>query len=416
MKQPVDLSQPGCLIEGITQLLSFAAGDFAVVLHSEPDCANLVFRDSRAVDPRRFLCTNLTEEEAVAGRGKEKLARATAEARRRCGPKGTVFVLGGCVASLMGEDIEAAARRGAGRGRLVVLSGAAFGKVGQAESIDRFCALLLQENLPVEKRKRRGRYAALLGYPDDGGECGRFLASSRIGLCRLDLAAGFADWKCLRQSPLLVIPDRALFARTGSVWEERGLALAEAPLPLGLLRSLEFYRGLQEALGLGSTKTRALERQEKEAQQSIQRIRRGGARRLAFHVGSRKDFEVFTSAYGGLAALPLFLELGFDVALFFQGAVERERKDQIRGLLDRYGISRPFVCLPDRLSLARALRDGRYDAVFCDESLREEAAAARTPMITREALHFGLAGVAPTCREIERVLTNSTAGFARKKA
>ncbi len=414
MSERTDLSQPGCLIEGMTQLLSFAAGDFTVVLHSEPDCANLVFRDSRVVDPRRFLCTNLTEREAVAGRGREKLWRAVSEARRRCGRQGTVFVLGGCVASMMGEDLEAAARRHAGSGRLVVLSGAAFGKVGQAELIDRFCELLVRENLPNRKPKSRARRVALLGYPDDGGECQRLLSSAGVELCRLDPTSDFARWECLRAGPLLVVPDRELFARTGTAWAERGLALVEAPLPLGLSRSLEFYRALNSSHGSNQTKTIA--RLREEAQRAVRRFWRGGARRLAYHVGSRKDFEAFTSAYGGLAALPLFLELGFEITLFFQGAVERERQEQIRRLLQRYGISRPFACLPDRLSLAVALKKGRFDAVFCDESLRDEAAAAHTPMITRAALHLGLGGVAPSCREIGRAISNSAVAFTRKRA
>ncbi|NMB75615.1 MAG: hypothetical protein GYA21_10860 [Myxococcales bacterium] len=437
MSERTDLSQPGCLIEGMTQLLSFAAGDFAVVLHSEPDCANLVFRDSRVVDPRRFLCTNLTEREAVAGRGGEKLWRAVSEARRRCGKQGTVFVLGGCVASMMGEDLDAAARRHAGCGKLVVLSGAAFGKVGQAELIDRFCELLVRENLPNRKPKSRARRVALLGYPDDGGECQRLLASAGVELCRLDPTSDFARWECLRAGPLLVVPDRELFARTGTAWAERGLALMEAPLPLGLSRSLEFYRALGSSLALTpraketpsrdrprwlawprgrSRQTKIANRLREEAHRAVRRFWRGNARRLAYHVGSRKDFEAFTSAYGGLVALPLFLELGFEITLFFQGAVESERQEQIRRLLQRYGISRPFACLPDRLSLAVALKKGRFDAVFCDESLRDEAGAAHTPMITRAALHLGLGGVAPSCREIERAISNSAVAFTRKKA
>lgn len=437
MGERVDLSQPGCLIEGMTQLLSFAAGDFAVVLHSEADCANLVLRDSRAVDPRRFLCTHLTEEEAVAGRGRHKLVRAVSEARRRCGPKGTVFVLGGCVASMMGEDLEAAARSGAGPGRLVVLSGAAFGQVGQAELIDRFCELLMRENLPARWRPARERWVALLGYPDDGGECQRLLGGSGIELCRLAPASDFSRWECLRARPLLLLPDRELLPRTAAAWQERHLALLEAPLPLGLSRSLEFYQALYAGLGGVSRAERTpwrdrprwlvpprgrsrkavcqpeapmvhaetLARLRKTAASAVRRFWRGGRRRLAFHVGSRKDFEVLTVAYGGLAALPLFLELGFEVALFFQGAVERERQDKIRRMLARFGLRRPFACLPDRLSLSRALRAGGFDAVFCDESLREEVAAAKTPMITRDALRFGLGGVAPTCREIERIMS-----------
>jgi len=132
-QQPgLDLSQPGCLIEGMCQVLSFIEGDFAVVLHSELDCANLIFRDGRAVDPRRFFCTALSEKDLLARGGADKLRRAMAGAVRRLNPR-FLFVLGGCLASLAGEDVGEICSTMKLKSRVVALSGAAFGKVGQGE-------------------------------------------------------------------------------------------------------------------------------------------------------------------------------------------------------------------------------------------------------------------------------------------
>ena len=71
-----EIAQKGCLLEGVTHLISITPADLAVLLHSDPDCANLVLSDSRAVDPTRFFCTNIEERDVIGGTSSARLEEA----------------------------------------------------------------------------------------------------------------------------------------------------------------------------------------------------------------------------------------------------------------------------------------------------------------------------------------------------
>lgn len=393
----VDLSQPGCLIEGMCRVLSFVEGNFAVILHSELDCANMIFRDGRAVDPRRFFCTNLSERDLLEKGGAEKLRRALVEVTEYLNPR-LIFVLGGCLASLAGEEVGAICSDMKLKAKIVTLSGAAFGKVGQGELLDTFCRLMIEKLRPPKKASTKR--LVLLGYPRDDAESQKILKRAGIEVFALGPYSPLYRWEDLEKVKLVALSDGLIFSRTAQGLRQAGWQVVEIPPPIGLRRCEEFYRKLLE---FSDTEQKAAEfsRAEKSEAHQAQEPLKGRRLRLAYHLGSRKDYQLEDLVGGGLLELEFFEELGWEVELFFQGAVEEERRREIEKFLRAYGKLRPFTCLPDRLSLARVLREKGIFWVYCNESLREQARAAGAGVIPQGTIRPGFSGVVESCRRLE---------------
>ena len=396
---PPDLSQPCCAIEGMTRLLSFVAGNFVVVLHSEPDCANLVLRDGRAVDPGRFFCSNLSEADAIAGRSRARLVTAVREAVARRRPA-AVFVVGGCVAGVLADDVETLAGsidlpRGV---RLVALDGGAFTLHGQAAMVDRFTGVMAEA---APRRARRAAHAVnLVGFAPDDGEAETMLRRAGIAIHAWpQLASAQEVWDELPGAALTVVSDMALFTRLAGILEtkHRVPSIELAP-PYGIGATERLYGGIAAHFGRTARMRAAWGRERGAARRAVAAFRRRHAgRKLAFHVGSRKDFELETLVRSGLAFVLLLVELGFAVEPMFQGAVEEAQRRRIDALLAHHGLVLPYRCLPDRLSLAGALREGRFAAAYCSDSLREEAGAAGVPIVAIGSLRPGFAGAVASC-------------------
>ncbi|MBI5490965.1 MAG: hypothetical protein HY905_26775 [Deltaproteobacteria bacterium] len=391
---PPDPAQRCCLLEGMTRLLSFAPGDFAVVLHSEPDCANLVLRDGRVVDAGRFFCSNLSEADAIGGRSRARLAAAVREAVERRRPS-AVFVVGGCVAGLVADDAgDVVASLRLPRGvRVVALDGGAFTLHGQAEVVDRFTGVLA-EAAPRRARKV-ARSVGLVGFPPDGGEATGILGRAGIAVRAWpQLDSPQVRWNALSGASAIVISDGRLFGRLAGILASRhGVPVIELPPPVGAEGSARWYAGLAAHLGPGAAMRRAFRRERAAAGRAVAAFRRRFAgRKLAYHVGGRKDFELWTLVRDGLAFVPALRELGLRVELLFQGAVEEAQRRRIEALLAHHDLDLPYRCLPDRVSLAGELQGGRFDAVYCCDSLREEAGAAGVPIVAAGSLRTGFAG------------------------
>ncbi|MBI5526840.1 MAG: hypothetical protein HY897_10950 [Deltaproteobacteria bacterium] len=404
--RPADLSQKCCALEGFTRLLSFMPGNFAVVLHSEPDCANLVFHDSRVADPSRFFCTNLKENDAIAGRGRGRLAAAVREAAARRRPD-MIFVIGGCVASLASDDVDEIARtvdlpRGI---RVVAVDGGAFRMYGQGAIVDWFAGEMI--GAAPSSRRKKARSTNLVGFAPDGGETMRILG--RVGLAvsawpRLDSPQ--EAWAGLPNAALNVVSDVGLFSRLVEALETRHrVPSVEIAPPFGVEKAARLYSGIGGFFGLGAEMRAAFREERLRAGRRVSAFRRRHPRRkLAYHVGGRKDFELHTMVRGGLAFVSLFEELGFSVEVLFQGPVEEEHRRRIAALLDHHGVDAPFDCLPDRISLTRTLRCGGHSLVYCSDSLAEEAGAASVPIVPVGRLAPGFAGAEANVSLIEGLM------------
>jgi len=402
-----ELAQKCCLLEGFTQFLSFMPGNFAVVLHSEPDCANLVHRDSRAVDPSRFLCTNMSEADAIAGRGRARLVAAIREAASLGAH--TIFVLGGCVASLVADEVEeiAGAARVPGCVRVVALNAPAFRMYGQAEIIGLFTGLLAAG---APRAARRRNSVNLVGFPDDGGEAAALLGRAGIRINSWPgPASAIEEWSRIPAAALTVVPELRVFGRMAAVLsEQHNVDVIEVAPPVGVGPTAAFHRAVAGRFGRAAAIEKAQKKGMDSAREAVAAFRRAHrGRRLAYHVGGRKDFSFDTVTWEGLAWVPLFLELGFELVLFFQGAVEESARRRVAGMLADCGIDLPFRLLRDRISLAAALRDEGIRAVYCSDTFREEVAAAGAALIPAGSLRPGFAGAAAAAAGLDVILAKT---------
>ncbi len=395
-----ELAQKGCVLEGMTLLLSQTPGDFRVVLYADADCANLVPRSSRAVDPTRFYCTNLGEQDLIIGTARARLEQAVL-AVDGAAEVSAIFVVGSCVTSLIGDDVsELAARLGEQtRAPLIPVDMQAFRLSGQAEIIERFTRHL---GALAATPARGDGVVNLLGYPeDDHGELEEVLEALGAPVnVRLAPGSPLERWGGLRHGRLNVASDRRLF-RTLLQTErtDRGTPWLEVAPPYGLAASEALYRSVAGALeeaGLAGPARRLDEVMSARRGELVDRLsgaqERWEGQRLLYHIGARKDFTLPTVVREGFAPLGWFSELGFSVELAFQGAPEPASRRRIAGVLERYDVDLPFHVLPDRISLTRLLREGSYAAVCCADSLHEEVARTGVPHLPQPELRSGFGG------------------------
>lgn len=406
MERGSEIAQKACLLEGITQLLSITPGDFAVILHSDPDCANLVIRDFRAQDPTRFYCTNLEERHVVGGTSRGRLERALVEVTRERSPR-AVFVVGSCVSSMLADDIGAICdAAGAGLDtRLVPIESEALRLYGQAEILDLVTGLMVE--LSDTGSRRRDDAVNLLGYPGGDKEARRVLGS--VGI-EVNAAPWFGsparEWASLDAAALNVISDARLFGRLASIMRERhGIPSLEVEPPFGLAATEAFYSRVAERFGREGEIGEVLREPGQRARDAIASGRSGlEGLVLAYHVGGRKAFELDTVVREGLGLVTAFREMGFAVELLFQGAVEREARERIQGVLEGYGLDVPFHPVEDRVSVTARIRERGHDAIYCSDSLREEVAATGAGLIPIGTMKPGFDGVVENVRRLRALL------------
>ncbi len=403
-----EVAQKACLLEGLTHLLAVTPGDFAVILHSDPDCANLVWRDFRAVDPTRFFCTNLTEGDVLSGTSGRVLAEAIREVGAGASPA-TIVVIGSCVASMVSDDIAGIAAAEARRVKagIVAVPCEAFRLHGQASILDLFSSIMWGMARSGKKTRKSPRSVSLLGYPPDGGEAARLVASYG-GRVVASPATGDPPeaWSRLAAASLNVVSDSRLFSRLLADMERHlGTPWVELEPPLGLASTRAFHSGIAERLGLSARARPAIRKAAAPASRAVGAARRALAgKRMGYHVAGRKDFSLHVVVREGLSGVGMLRELGMDVHLLFQGSAEGRSGDRIRAMLEGYGLDVRFTPLPDRPSLGRAIRDLGLDAVYCSDSLREEVAAAGVPLVPLGSLEPGFEGAARTAARIRAIL------------
>ena len=382
------IAQKVCMIEGVTHLISITHADLAVILHSEPDCANLVLSDSRAADPRRFFCTNLEERDVLGGTSAARLEEAIRWVSGNATPP-LILVVGSCTASILADDIEAVCEKVAAdvSPALVTLPMHAFRLYEQVHIVDAMTHLLATAAAPGAPRSEPT--VNLLGYPGVLHEATELLSALGIEVNASPwFGPNAGSWDELGNASLNVVSDIRLFRRLVDSME---LPHLELPPPCGLAATDRFIEGVAAHFDREVTHPGI----RKDAVRSIEDAREAlDGRRIACHIGGRKDFELETLVRDGLYVVDPLREMGLTVELLFQGAGEKEALDRIAAVLEAHGMDAAFHTVRDRVSLTEVLLEHRYDAVHCSDSLHEEVRAASIPLVPTGSLLPGYAGVA----------------------
>lgn len=401
-RSPAKLDQAVCGLEGFATWLMRTRGDLAVVIHADPDCANVLPPGPGSAGLERFFCTRLDRDQAAAGRGPALLDACLDVVCDELRPP-AVVLLGSCVAGLAGEDLAAAAARASRRTGVPVVSpaGPAMRFMGQVEVADAFAAMMIDLCPPAPERQDG---VNLLGF-DPGAELRAALGAAGVRVnAVLDLGAPLSAWRAMAAAVWTLVVDARMYSESLAACHRRfGQRHREVPYPMGLAASLAFLEAVSEALGMAPAGPAVDGRTEDAARRAVERARshtRG--RRLGFNLGSLKNFEPASLARAGLVDLPAFEELGFEVELLLQGDDRPRRLEAARAILDGLGCRAPLAVFADTVDFGRLCRLRGCELVAGADYLGEQLAGTRIGFVPHGSLAPGIAAVPAN---VDRILS-----------
>ncbi len=397
------LDQVVCTLEGMATLLQRTSGDFAVVIHGDADCANVLLQGMDHPGAERFFCSGISPEEAMAGRSLPVL-RSCLEALVEEESPGVIFVLGTCLSALVGDEVErvveaVASKLGATRGVVLThISGAGMRLLTQAELLDRFGLLMMESAPPQEPREL---WVNLLGF-DPGAEVRAQLAELGITVNGvLTPGADVAEWQSLGRARHNLVLDRRLFHDLGKSCSGRGIDTVEVAWPVGLAGTDRFFAQVTEALGVAAAPGGALSEARSAALSSMSLARESLAgRRLGYNIGSKKNMDPRTLAMGGLTDLAAFEELDLETVLLVQGDDHPDRLAAVRETLAAMGCDAPVAVFSDTVFFSDLCLEQGVELVYASDHLRALAARAGVGFLDQGALMPGYGSVERNIRTI----------------
>jgi nitrogenase molybdenum-iron protein alpha/beta subunit len=416
------LAQEACSYQAMTELLMAMRGSFAVVIHSDRDCSNVLPKTGgqvRSDGEYKFFCTNMREDEIVTGQGNAKLRRAIELVHEAYRPS-LIVVLSTCPTVMIGDNIKNVARK-AGRDlgiRVVAEVTHGLRPKSPAEIVDE-CYTMLIRGAERAGEVAPGRFN-LVGMTFTDAERREVEAvCAALGLALnvvLSERSSIDDFLRVGNARFNVHPGPHLMLRFDEECRERfGLPAVEVPLPFGARASERFYRAIAEAAGVAESAFEAAVGPLRE--QASAAVDDGRARiaarvadmharspRLAYNIGSVRSFNLRRIALEELGELPFFEELGFAVRLFIQGPADQGNQERTAGVLAELGVAHPFVVFPDPGGLARFLVAGEHDLFFGAQFLRDQLSRVNLPLLQHHQLGMGFRLVGHDVALVEEAL------------
>jgi hypothetical protein len=409
------LNQVVCTLEGMATLLQATPGNFAVVIHGDRDCVNVLVPGMDHPGAERFFCTNLTEAQAVAGRTRDPL-RTCLEAVCTGLEPDVVFVLGTCLTAVIGDVVEPVVREVSESSgvSVVALSGAGMRFVSQSTILDRFACLMLDACEPIDTCESASAATAgadptsinLLGF-HPGGEVLAQLAQLGVTVnAILDLGTTVADWRRLPAAALNLVLDPGLYPEALTQAEQRfGVRPLEVTYPLGARATSAFFGQVLGAVPTVADPAPVLREAEAEAMRVVAEARekiRG--KRLGYNIGSMKNLRPLTLAREGLIDLASFEELELDVTILVQGDDRPERLTAVRETLEGFGCTAPLAVFSDTVFFGELCRSSRCELVYASDHLRDQARQAEVGHLESGALKPGYGAVEHNIQRIVKAL------------
>jgi len=407
-RQQAKLNQVVCTLEGMATLLQSTPGDFAVVIHGDADCANVLMHGMDHPGAERFFCTQITSDEAAAGRSLDVLRECLHGLCEELVPE-VIFVLGTCLSTLVGDDVASVTRAVATRHgvRVVDLSGAGMRFVPQAAVVDRF-ARLMAGAAPTPTAAPEPQAVNLVGF-DPGEEVRRQLAGLGVTVnAVLDPGATVNQWQRLAAARWNLVLDAALFRGFLSDCAERGVESLEVTYPVGAAATDAFFAQVAAAVCPDVDDGPVLAGPREAAHQAVA-LGRESTRgvRLGYNLGSKKDLNPLTLAREGLAEAGVFEELGFELVLLLQGDDRPERLAAVRQTLGGLGYQTPLAVFSDTVFYADLCLEQRVGLTYASDHLRELMAGTGVGFVENGVLRPGYGGVAQNVQRIVDALKSS---------
>ncbi len=402
------LSQSACLLEGLCICLMRTGGDFAVIIHSYPDCANVLPRGIPGQLPGRFFCTNLRESDVMAGTTTDRLSECIKLVAEVENPV-AIYVFGSCLSELIGDDIESVAAAAAGSlsTPVIAVTSSGLDDTSQKRVIDRHAELMYcaAQNKPDPQPLT----VNLIGLAWDDGEIEEILAGAGIGVnVHLNEKSPLSDWCRLPAGALNVVIDKDLYSNLmEKIKKEVGTPFMEVPIPTGVAGTDSFFMKIAGHFKRRSEMKAVIDENRKEAADALSaKAADWKGLKLAYNIGTERNYVPYITAKNGLCEVNSFRELGFDVTLLIQGSPEADRVLFISRLLDEMKITADFDIFVDNVSMTPALRKKAYDLVYCVGAMAEMVSPAKVPMIALGSLLTGYRGCLRNLALIENALAD----------
>jgi nitrogenase molybdenum-iron protein alpha/beta subunit len=368
----------------MSSLLQRTKGNFAVVIHGDRDCANVLQSGIDFPGTHRFFTTNLTDRELLKGGSLKRLEDCLQAVAKEMKPE-AIFLLGTCSSVLLGDELTPSAKRIAKETGIPItpLPGAGMRFVPQSQLIDDFASLMLQACLGLGLGLGLG--LNLIGF-HPGDEILAMLPVNTI----LDTTATMTDWRRLPEATTNLVLDEDLYAtfleQATNHFNQRTVRV---PFPLGHKSTTDF---LTTATG---RKPDNIPAPPPAAFKN---------KRLAYNIGSTKNLDPRTLALEGLTDLPAFEELGFSPLILVQGNDHPDRLKAIRQTLDGLGIPHPFAVFSDTVFFGNLCEQHDIHLAYASDHLREQANAANIPFLPQGTLKPGYSGIEDNLHLIRTLL------------
>ncbi len=353
-----------CTLHGWLSALLPIQGNYAVIIHSDPDCTNLIGKTKRAYGEwkDRFFCTNLDDSDIVLGKSIDKLELCLKSVLAERTPS-AVLVLASCMSLLIRDNVEACIKKvqKTTSTPIIYKNTSGFSFNDPKEVIDECGLFLAQLSRPRTAQKDGTRSINLIGFDYETGHCPFVPEKDLAGLSDIgtDLRslgditvnavlnpyAPLREWKNAMRSALNVTVDRSIYQGLCTyLQKEFDIRTIEAPYPVGIRSTLSFYTRILEHFGLSpktafkkiGPKIRAVQEYTKKHAKKLKNYK------LMYNIATNVDFTVTNSAKEGLLFLELFRELGLDITVLIQGSPEKENKKRISAMLKTLQVTEPF--------------------------------------------------------------------------
>ena len=392
------LNQVVCHLEGMATLLHAAPGDFAVVIHGDRDCANVLVHGVDHPGAERFFCTNVTEAQAVSGQALGRLRDCLEAVHQALAPEVT-FVLGTCLSALVGEDVASVVA--SAPGRVVSLPGGGMRRVSQAEELDRFACLMA--SVFAHEARGPGVGVNLVGF-DPGAEVIAQLGAWGVEVNAILVpGAGVSVWRRVGGAAINLVLDRVLFDDFCHALETRhGVVTREVPFPVGHSATRTFYEKVLAAspsVIAASPSVPApspsIDTLAAEARAAVSAGRRRfEGLRVGYNIGSMKNLNPRTLAQEGLGDLPVFEELGCEPVILVQGDDRPARVDAIRETLAGFGCRARLAVFADTVQFGRLCLDEGCELVYASDHLRDQVIGVGAGFVATGTLAPGFGAMA----------------------
>ncbi len=345
-----------CSLHGWLTCLLRVGGHFSVIIHSDMNCSNLVFKgDSDDEMFERIFCTNMTEEDIIMGNGIKRLDECIDAVMEYNSPK-DILILDSCMSQIIGDDVKGLITRKRKDIDAELYYKDTSGLVFEDPKniIDEVGHFLL-EMIDVEERDRDRGAEILINiigfeyYQDNERVKDFFDELGKMGIkvnTVIGPKSGIEEWARSLDADLNVSFDKRLYNKVMSIFEEKhGLETIEVPFPVGLGPTIRFINKICEKMDTDhNDKIKVLQDDIENARSYLEKNSDAlREKKVIYNIASNMDFTVSNSAREGLLMLDFFKELGCDVEILIQGNPEDEHKRDVEETLSSIGIEEKFT-------------------------------------------------------------------------